>query len=63
MNTGVKRASHTRKVPHIGFPRNPPVTEVNNVEKAPISVPVPGERGKRGCFVNESKKLLIATAI
>ncbi|KAI4965577.1 hypothetical protein ZWY2020_051331 [Hordeum vulgare] len=38
MNTEVKRASHTRKVPHIGLPRNPPVTNVNKVEKAPISL-------------------------
>jgi len=41
MNTEVKRASHTQKVPHIGLPQNPPVTNVNKVEKAPISVPVP----------------------
>jgi hypothetical protein len=63
MNTGVRRASHTRKVPRIGFPRNPPVTKVNNVEKAPIPRPVPEKRGKRGCFVNKNRKLLIATAI
>jgi hypothetical protein len=63
MNTEVKRASHTRKVPHIGLPRNPPVTKVNKVEKAPISVPVPEERRKRGFFVNRNKKVFIAVAI
>jgi hypothetical protein len=63
MNTEVKRASHTQKVPHIGLPRNPPVTKVNNVEKAPISVPVPEERRKRGCFVNRKEKVFIAVAI
>jgi hypothetical protein len=63
MNTEVKRASHTQKVPHIGLPRNPPVTKVNNVEKAPISVPVPKERRKRGCFVNRNKNVFIAVAI
>jgi hypothetical protein len=47
----------------MGLPRKPPVTKVNNVEKAPISVPVPEERRKRGCFVNGNKKLFIAVAI
>ena len=30
---------------------------------APISVPVPEERRKRGCFVNGNKELFIAVAI
>ena len=63
MNTEVKRASHTQKVPHIGLPRNPPVTKVNNVKEAPISILVPKERKKRGCFVNRKKKVFVAVAI
>ena len=49
MNTEVKRASHTQKVPHIVLPRNPPVTKVNNVKKAPISVRS-GREKKKGVF-------------
>lgn len=45
MNPGVKLASHTQKVPHMGLPQNPPVTRVDNVKKAPIFRPVPEKRG------------------
>jgi len=63
MNTEVKRASHTQKVPHIGLPRNPPVTKVNNVKKAPISIPHPEEPRISGWFVIRNKNVVIAVAI